>query len=106
MFTFIESPSFSKFVHDYLSDDEYAELQSYLASNPEVGDVVRGSGGVRKMRWARKGAGKSGGVRVIYFARNHRGEIWLLTIYAKSGQDSIPGHILKALKEELIDEAD
>jgi len=106
MFTFIEGPLFSKYVYDYLEEEEYAEFQGYLANNPENGDIVRGAGGVRKIRWSRKGVGKSGGVRVIYFVRNHRGEIWLLTIYAKSGQDSIPGHVLKALKEELIDEAD
>lgn len=47
-YTFIESPLFSRLVYDYLSDDEYADFQLFLAANPEVGDVVRGSGGVRK----------------------------------------------------------
>lgn len=106
MLTFVESPSFSRMVHDYLDDDEYAEFQLYLAANPEAGRVVRGSGGLRKVRWSRRGAGKSGGVRVIYFARTHRGEIWLVTIYAKGAKDSIPGHVLKALKQEFIDEVD
>ncbi|MDD2310394.1 MAG: hypothetical protein PHH91_12505 [Desulfuromonadaceae bacterium] len=66
-----------------------------------MGDVVRGSGGVRKVRWSRRGTGKSGGVRVLYFAWTEAGQIWLLLIYAKSAVDSIPGHILKALKEEM-----
>ena len=101
MVTFVESPLFTKQVHDYLTDDEYGAFQAFLASNPEVGDVVRGSGGVRKVRWGRRGTGKSGGIRVLYFARTDAGEIWLLLIYAKSAVDSIPAHILKALKEEM-----
>lgn len=101
MVTFVESPLFTKQVHDYLTDTEYGAFQEYLAANPELGDVVRGSGGVRKIRWSRRGTGKSDGVRVLYFARTEAGQIWLLLIYAKSAVDSIPGHILKALKEEM-----
>jgi hypothetical protein len=55
----------------------------------------------RKVRWKRQGSGKSGGVRVIYYNRLANGEIWLLTIYAKSAQDNIPSHILKAIKETI-----
>ncbi len=99
--TFVESPIFSKQVYDYLDDEEYAAFQVYLASMPDAGDVVKDSGGIRKVRWRRKGRGKSGGVRVMYFARLHSGEIWLLLIYAKSVVDSIPGHVLKALREEM-----
>lgn len=106
MLTFIESGIFSKHVYDYLTDDELAELQEYLSAHPDAGDVVRGSGGIRKIRWARQGAGKSGGVRVLHYARTHKGEIWLILIYAKSAQDSIPAHILKQLKEEMENEAD
>jgi len=101
MVTFVESPLFTKQVHDYLTDDEYRVFQEYLAANPGMGNVVRGSGGVRKVRWGRRGTGKSGGVRVLYFARTEAGEIWMLLIYAKSSVDSIPGHILKTLKEEM-----
>jgi len=101
MVTFIESPLFTKQVHDYLTDDEYSVFQAYLSTNPDAGAVVRGSGGVRKVRWRRQGTGKSGGVRVLYFARTEAGEIWLLLIYTKCAVDSIPGHILKALKEEM-----
>lgn len=101
MVTFVESPLFTKQVHDYLQDDEYRVFQAFLAANPDAGDVVRGSGGVRKVRWSRRGTGKSGGVRVLYFARTEAGEIWLLLIYSKSAIDTIPGNILKALKEEM-----
>jgi mRNA-degrading endonuclease RelE of RelBE toxin-antitoxin system len=100
-FEFIESPIFSKYLADYLADDEYAALQEHLCEHPDAGDIVRGSGGVRKLRWARPGAGKSGGVRVCYYVRTKAGRILLLTIYAKSAQDSIPGPLLKAIKEVL-----
>lgn len=100
-FEFIESALFSKYIGDYLSDDEYADLQGFLCEHPEAGDVVKGSGGVRKLRWARPGAGKSGGVRVCYYVRTRAGRMLMLTIYAKSAQDSISGHLLKAIKEVL-----
>ena len=74
-----------------------------LADNHEAGDVVPGAGGIRKIRWKRKAQGKRGGVRIIYFTELNKGLIWLLTIYAKSNKDNIPAHILKALKEELVD---
>jgi hypothetical protein len=100
-FEFIESSLFSKYVGDYLTDEEYSDLQGYLCEHPEAGDIVRGSGGVRKLRWARQGVGKSGGVRVCYYVRTRAGRMLMLTIYAKSAQDSIPGHLLKAIKEVL-----
>ena len=61
MVTFIEAPIFSKYVHDYLSDEEYADFQLFPAANPDSGDIVQGSGGIRKVRWQRRGCGKSGG---------------------------------------------
>ena len=62
---FIETSLFTKLLPSYLGDDDYRGLQNYLLQHPESGDVVRGSGGVRKVRWAADGQGKSGGVRVI-----------------------------------------
>ena len=100
-YEFIESSLFTQTVHDYLSEEDYRAFQLYLLDNPEAGDVVRGSGGVRKVRWARPGAGKSGGVRVCYYTRNRAGQILLLIIYAKSVRDSIPGAVLKQIKEVL-----
>jgi len=100
-FEFIESPMFTSHLSDYLVDDEYAALQEYLCEHPDAGDMIRGSGGVRKLRWSRSGSGKSGGVRVCYYVRTKAGRILMLVIYAKSAQDSIPGHVLKAIKEEL-----
>ena len=98
---FIESPLFTALLPDYFSDDEYAALQQHLCVHPEAGDLVKGSGGVRKVRWGRQGGGKSGGVRVCYYVRTTAGQILLLTIYAKSVRDTIKGHVLKALKEEF-----
>ena len=92
---------FTKLVKQYLSDDSYAELQAELIANPEKGAVIRGSGGVRKIRWTAEGRGKSGGFRVIYFVRNVHGIIWMLTIYPKNVRDSIAGHMLKKIREEI-----
>lgn len=100
-FEFIESTVFSAYLADYLDDADYAALQSHLCEYPEAGDLVRGSGGVRKLRWARPGAGKSGGVRVCYYVRTRAGQILMLVIYAKNVRASIPGHVLAQLREEL-----
>lgn len=105
MFTFIESSIFARYLSDYLTDDEYTELQAFMAAYPEIGDVVPGSGGVRKLRWKITGRGKRGGIRVIYYVQLKRGEIWLLTLYGKSTIENIPGHILRRLKEAFENEA-
>ena len=99
VFTFIESSAFERLMPIYLDDDEYAELQQYMMQNPEAGQLVRGSGGVRKLRWLRPGMGKRGGLRVIYFVRYEPNEFWMLSLYAKAKQENVPGHILKQLLE-------
>jgi hypothetical protein len=106
MLTVVETPTFSKLAADYWSEDERGEFAAWIAAHPEAGDVVPGSGGVRKVRWSRPGRGKRGGVRVTYFNRLTRGEIWLLLIYAKSARETIPAHVLKAIKEEIEDADD
>jgi mRNA-degrading endonuclease RelE of RelBE toxin-antitoxin system len=99
--TFVESRLFTSLVNKYLSDDEYAALQQAIADNPEAGEMIRGSGGVRKLRWGVSGRGKRGGIRVVYYLRSRQGEVWMLTLYAKNEADSIPAHILKRIKEEI-----
>jgi hypothetical protein len=99
--TFIETKLFTRLVQNYFTDDEYAELQNSIVANPEAGDIIRGSGGVRKLRWGVAGRGKRGGVRVIYYLRLRQGQVWMLTLYAKNEADSIPGATLKKIKEEL-----
>ena len=104
MFTFIESSIFERLLPTYLNDDEYSELQQHLIQNPEAGEVVPGSGGLRKVRWARPGTGKRGGIRIIYFVRYRPDEFWMLTLYAKAKRENIPAHILKQLLEVFRDE--
>ena len=104
-YEFVESSLFTKMVYDYLGEEDYIAFQQYLLEQPQAGEVVKGSGGVRKVRWARAGAGKSGGVRVCYYTRNTAGQILLLVIYSKSVRASISGAVLKQLKE-LLDHDD
>ena len=99
MFTFIESSSFEAVRPVYLDDDGYSELQQFMMQNPESGQLVPGSGGVRKVRWKRPGMGKRGGLRVIYFVRFKPNEFWMLSLYSKAKLDDVPGHILKTLLE-------
>jgi len=103
MFEFVETPFFTKALTHYLSDDEYAELQGFLTQHPEAGDIVRGSGGVRKLRWGVRGRGKRGGLRVIYYLHRARSEIWLITLYGKNVRENIPAHVLKRMKEAIED---
>ena len=99
--TFVETKLFTKLVQQYLTDDDYARLQQSLIANPEAGDVIPGSGGVRKLRWGVDGRGQRGGLRVIYFLRLRQGEIWMLTLYAKNLADNIPAKVLRKIKEEI-----
>ena len=101
MLSFIETKLFSRLREDYLSDDEYAEVQEALIENPARGALVPGSGGVRKLRWAQRGRGKRGGIRIVYYARTHESVIFMLTVYAKNEEGSIPAHILRRIKEEV-----
>ena len=98
---FIETSTFTKLIDTYLTDDEYLGLQKFLLEHPDAGKIVRGSGGVRKLRWAIPDTGKSGGIRVIYYWKRQDDEIWLLTVYGKSERETIPGHILKKIAEEI-----
>ena len=72
---------------------------AFIAAHPNEGVVVPGAGGVRKLRWSRAGVGKSGGVRVIYFARSQAGELVLLFIYAKSHLETLKSSTLKELRD-------
>jgi len=99
--TFVETKLFTELVLHYLSDDEYAAMQQFLVANPEAGDVIPASGGVRKLRWGVAGRGKRGGLRVIYFLRRRNDEVWMLTLYAKNVADNIPAKVLKKIKEAI-----
>ena len=101
MVTFVETKLFTMLVQEYLSDDEYSALQQSLLANPEAGAIIPGSGGVRKLRWGVAGRGKRGGIRVIYYLRSRQGQIWMLTLYAKSVSENIRAHVLKKIREEI-----
>jgi len=101
VYSFIETKLFSRLVADVLTDEEYSSLQNALIKDPEAGDLIPGSGGIRKLRWGVAGRGKRGGIRVIYYARVRRGQIWMLTLYAKNVVDNIPANVLRQIKEEI-----
>jgi hypothetical protein len=91
---------------DGLTDDEYLELQLQLARNPEAGDVVPGTGGFRKVRWAdlRRGQGRRGGLRVIYYYFEQQRRIWFLTIYGKDEAADLSSKEMRALKAAIEEE--
>ncbi len=101
MFTVIETPEFISWSAKVWSDEERAEFISFIAVNTEAGDVIPGSGGLRKVRWTRAGMGTRGGARVIYFTRNDKGEVVLVLVYAKAKFDNISTDVLKAIKEKF-----
>ena len=101
---FIETPIFTRMVADLLSEDEYRELQNVLVEFPERGDLIKGGGGIRKVRHAAQGRGKSGGVRVIYYWAKAADQIYLLAVYPKSRKDTLSDQetaILRKLVKEL-----
>lgn len=100
MFTFIELKSFANRRADFLDDDSFKELQEHLIDNPEAGATIANTGGFRKLRWARKGMGKRGGVRVIYYNLSARtGRLYLALIYPKNEQDNLTSEQEKALRD-------
>ena len=96
---FIEAPIFTKYIYNYLDDEDYSALQQTLALRPDAGKVIPGSGGLRKLRWAGSGRGKRGGLRIIYYWLSEDGQIWLLTVYAKNEAENIPNSVLKLLRK-------
>lgn len=101
MHTVVETPLFSRLWRDYWDEDEHVEFAAFLSANPKAGEAIVASGGCRKVRWSRRGMGKRGGVRVIYFNQLADGRIVLLLIYAKNARDTIPAHVLRDIVKEL-----
>lgn len=100
---FIESPAFTEDVKKLLTDESYANLQLHLALYPYTGDLIKDTGGLRKIRWASGGKGKSGGVRVIYFYVVADARVRMILIYKKGIKDDLTPKekkLLRRLNEE------
>jgi hypothetical protein len=105
---FIELPPFERHREGYLTDASFRELQKVLMENPEAGDVIEGTGGLRKVRHAdeKRGKGKRGGLRVIYYWWLSGKQFWLFTVYNKDEMDDLTATERKILKDFLKQELD
>lgn len=103
---FVELPAFARYRADYLGDEGFRSLQNFLLKNPEAGDVIEGTGGLRKLRHGdpARGKGKRGGLRVIYYWWVGGQQFWLFTLYDKDEMDNLSAAEKKALKGMLKDE--
>ncbi len=104
MLAIYETPTFVAEAAKLWSTEERLAFFSWIANEPDAGTVVPGSGGCRKVRWARTGMGKQGGARVIYFTRLSAGELCMLLVYPKAAKDNIPAHILRQVRMEIEDD--
>jgi hypothetical protein len=102
----IEAPAFTRVLSTYLDEDGYRALQQALADRPELGDVIEGTGGFRKLRWPdpRRGKGRRGGLRLIYYFFESAQQIWLMTLYDKDERDDLSPAQKKVLKAALENE--
>jgi len=100
---FIEAPAFTRHISDYLDADEYRSFQNALLENPDLGDLMPGTGGFRKVRWAeaRRGKGRRGGLRIIYYHFLSDHQIWLMTIYNKDEAADLTAAEKKVIKSAL-----
>lgn len=102
MRTVAETPMFVRYASEIWSESERQEFITFIATNPEAGAVIRGSGGCRKVRWSRSGVGKRGGARVIYFLVADE-VVWLLIAYAKTKFDTLPASFVAELRQGVED---
>lgn len=102
MRTVAETPVFVRYAAEVWSDAERLEFISFIAAEPQAGDIIPGSGGCRKVRWLRSGMGKRSGARVIYFVAPDD-TVWLLIVYAKAKFDNLPASFLAQLKQGVED---
>ena|SRR5688572_18526771 len=101
---FIETPIFSKAIDALLDEEQFGALQLALLARPDAGALIRGTNGLRKMRWALQGGGKRSGIRVIYYWDKDSDSIYLLFAYPKSAQDNLTPKQLKALSKLVREE--
>jgi len=105
---FVELPAFDRHRGEYLSDETFRILQASLMNSPEAGDLIEGTGGLRKLRFGdvRRGKGKRGGLRVIYFWWQAGSQFWLYTLYDKDERDDLSPEQRKTLRAMLKAELD
>jgi hypothetical protein len=95
----VETTVFTRLIAQLMHDDQYRELQEHLIENPEIGDLIQASGGLRKIRWKLSGRGKRGGVRVIYYWAVSADQIRMLYVYSKSDQKDLTKDQIKVLRQ-------
>ncbi len=95
---FLETSVFTKRITELISDIDYHLLQLELSARPEAGDLIKGSGGIRKLRWSGSGRGKRGGIRVIYYYVTDAGQLYMLYAYPKNERDDLSFQQIKQLK--------
>jgi hypothetical protein len=100
----IETSFFTKKIASLLDDEEYRVLQNALVEKPNLGDIIQGSGGIRKVRWGASGRGKSGGGRFIYYWATAHNQLFMLTAYAKNEQSDLTKEQLTMLRDVVIAE--
>jgi hypothetical protein len=106
MHTVVELPEYLRRAERLLSERACTAIVDYLAAHPKAGVIMQGTGGIRKLRWAREGMGKSGGVRVIYYYHDEHMPLYLLTIFGKGERDNLTRaeqNALRRLVRTLID---
>jgi hypothetical protein len=102
---FLEAPAFSRVVSGYLSEDSYLELQLRLAENPELGDLMPGTGGFRKLAWAQRGEKvRRSGLRIVYYPVRSAHQIWLMLIYDENEASDLTAQERRALSAAIQQE--
>jgi len=98
----LETSIFTRIINSLLSDDEYRELQNHLVDMPSSGDIIQGSGGIRKVRWGISGKSKRGGARVIYYWANNENKIFMLYAYSKNKKVDLTKDQLYTLRKVVV----
>ncbi|WP_448335929.1 hypothetical protein [Bellilinea sp.] len=104
MMLFIETSIFTSRIIELLSDEEYRQLQLYLAARPDAGKIIPGSGGLRKLRWGIDHSGKRGGIRLIYYWAIRQNTILLLFVFRKNERADLTAEQLRVLRRIVEEE--
>lgn len=106
MITIAETAPFQRKISGLLAEGERADLIAYLAQHPNAGVLMQGTGGIRKLRWARQGGGKSGGIRVIYYYHDDRMPLYLLAAFGKNEKANLSAEerqlLAKTVKQLVV----